>query len=62
MLFRSNTQGRVEQLKVIESDPDGVFDKSVINCVSQWKFKPGTVEGEPVNTMAETTIRFELEK
>jgi len=60
--FLVNTQGRVEQLKVIESDPESVFDKSVINCISQWKFKPGTVEGEPVNTMAETTIRFELEK
>jgi protein TonB len=60
--FLVNNQGRVEQLKIIESDPESVFDKSVLNCVSQWKFKPGTVEGVPVNTMAETVIRFELEK
>ncbi|SMC39513.1 outer membrane transport energization protein TonB [Desulfocicer vacuolatum DSM 3385] len=60
--FLVNSRGRVEQVKVVEADPKGVFEKSVINCVSQWKFKPGTVEGEPVNTMAETTIRFELEK
>ena len=60
--FRVNTQGRVEQATILESDPENVFDQSVINCISQWKFKPGTVEGIPVDTLAETTIRFELEK
>ena len=60
--FLVNDQGRVEQPKVIESDPEGIFEKSVINCVFQWRFKPGTVEGQPVTTLAETTIRFELEK
>ena len=60
--FLVNTKGLVEQLKVLEAKPEGIFEKSVVNCVSQWKFKPGTVEGVAVNTMAETTIRFELEK
>jgi len=60
--FRVNTQGRVEQPSILASDPEKVFDQSVINCISQWKFKPGTVEGIPVDTLAETTIRFELEK
>ncbi len=60
--FLVNTKGLVEQLKVLESEPKDIFEKSVVNCVSQWKFKPGTVEGVAVNTMAETTIRFELEK
>ena len=60
--FQVNTQGRVEQPIILESNPKNVFDQSVINCISQWKFKPGTVEGIPVDTLAETTIRFELEK
>ena len=60
--FLVNTRGMVEQPKIIASDPETIFDRSVINCISQWKFKPGTVEGIAVNTMAETTIRFELEK
>ncbi len=60
--FRVNTQGRVEDPTILESDPEKIFDQSVINCISQWKFKPGTVEGIAVDTLAETTIRFELEQ
>jgi len=60
--FLVNAKGRVEHPQIIDSDPEGIFEKSVINCVTQWRFKPGTVEGHPVNTMAETTIRFKLEK
>lgn len=60
--FLVNTNGLVENPKVMEATPESIFDKSVINCVLKWKFKPGTVEGVPVNTMVETTIRFKLEK
>ncbi len=60
--FIVNTQGFVEKPEIIDSHPHKVFDKNVINCVSRWKFKPGTVDGVPVATMAETTIRFKLEQ
>ncbi len=60
--FLVNNQGQVEQPRVVEARPENVFEKSVVNCVLKWKFKPGTVEGVPVNTMVETIIRFELEK
>ncbi|MGD9159694.1 MAG: energy transducer TonB [Desulfobacteraceae bacterium] len=60
--FIVNTHGTVDNVTVIESKPPGVFDQSVINCVSGWRFEPGTIEGEPVNTWAETTISFELEQ
>ncbi len=60
--FLVNNQGQVEQPRVVEARPEHVFEKSVVNCVLKWKFKPGTVEGVPVNTMVETIIRFELEK
>jgi periplasmic protein TonB len=60
--FFVTTQGLVEQIQIIEATPERIFDKSVINCVSHWKFAPGTVEGLPVNTLARTTIRFKLEE
>ena len=60
--FLVTNRGQVQQPKVMAADPENVFEKSVINCVLKWKFKPGTVEGVPVNTMVETTIRFELEE
>ncbi len=60
--FIITKKGRIEQPKIIKALPEKIFDQSVLNCVSRWKFKPGTVEGIPVNTRASTTIRFKLEK
>lgn len=60
--FIVNTQGGVEDVTVIESNPSGVFDQSVITCVYKWLFKPGAVNGEVVNTLAQTTVNFELEQ
>ena len=60
--FLVTDQGLVQEITIIEADPENIFDKSVIQCVSQWKFKPGTVDNIPVATLAQTTIRFKLEK
>ncbi|MBU3951966.1 MAG: energy transducer TonB, partial [Proteobacteria bacterium] len=59
--FVVNTSGGVENPEILEADPDQIFDASVINCVAQWKFKPGTMEGVAVSTLAQTTIKFQLE-
>jgi protein TonB len=59
--FEVDEQGQVGKVTVIEAEPEGVFDDSVIRCVRQWRFKPGTVGGVPVRARAETTVRFELE-
>jgi protein TonB len=52
--------GTVGKVTIMESNPSDIFDQSVIQCVSKWRFKPGTVEGIAVKTVAETTIHFEL--
>ncbi len=59
--FIVNEDGGVTDIDVVESEPSGVFDQSVIRCVSGWRFRPGTVEGMAVKTCAETTIRFTLD-
>jgi periplasmic protein TonB len=59
--FVVNEQGRVENVSIINAQPPGIFDASVMRCLSGWYFRPGTVQGEPVKVWAETTIRFELE-
>ncbi|MFO7860492.1 MAG: energy transducer TonB [Desulfosalsimonas sp.] len=59
--FVVDKQGKVGEVTILEQEPDGVFDKAVRNCVSRWRFKPGTVGGTKVKTVAETTIRFELD-
>ena len=59
--FVVDEDGRVARVSVVESQPSGIFDQSVIRCVSGWRFKAGTVDGTPVKTLAETTIRFKLD-
>ena len=54
--------GEVADIKILESQPEEIFVKAVTDCISRWKFKPGTVEGIPVETRVHTTIRFELEE
>ncbi len=58
--FMVTEQGTVENVAIIEAQPSGIFEQSVTRCVTGWRFKPGTVEGVPVNTWAETTVTFEL--
>lgn len=59
--FIVNEQGMVEEITILESEPAGLFDENVRRCVSGWRFKPGTVDGQSVRVWAETTIRFELD-
>jgi protein TonB len=60
--FLVTDQGLVREITIIEAEPENIFDKSVIQCVSHWKFRPGTLDGIPVATLARTTIRFKLER
>ena len=59
--FIVDEKGNVRDIKIIKSHPKGVFEDATIRAVSKWKFTPGTVEGVPVKTLVETTIKFRLE-
>jgi TonB family protein len=38
MSFSINTDGSVDDIKIIESTPNGMFEKSSIKALSQWKY------------------------
>lgn len=59
--FLVTAQGTVQDIEILAAEPEEVFDKSVIDCVSRWRFQPGRVQGIPVAALAQTTIRFQLE-
>lgn len=59
--FIVDKSGRVGKITILESEPKGLFERSVERCVGSWRFKPGTVDGMPVKAKVETIIRFELE-
>ena len=47
--FQVKSGGEVARVEILEAQPEKIFDDSVRNCVSGWRFKPGTVAGEPVD-------------
>jgi protein TonB len=58
--FTVTEQGLVEDIDILEATPETIFNNSVIQCLSAWRFKPGRIGGEPVRTRVSTRIRFEL--
>lgn len=60
--FLVDEQGVAGNITIVEAQPGDIFNKSVLTCVSRWRYNPGTVEGVPVGAWVETTIKFELEQ
>jgi len=53
--------GDIEQIKVIESSPEGVFDEAATQGISQWRFEPALYQGQAVRSWAKQRIRFDLD-
>ncbi|MCB9663017.1 MAG: energy transducer TonB [Alphaproteobacteria bacterium] len=53
--------GRVEDVRVLEAQPRGVFEEAAIAALRQWRFQPAMYQGRPVPVRARQTLRFELE-
>lgn len=63
--FNVMKSGQVDPKSVIvvESQPQGTFDRAAINAVKRWKYKPKVVNGEPVERIGiQTQLTFELQK
>jgi protein TonB len=52
--------GQVEKVKVLESNPPGVFDDVAAQGVQGWKFEPASYKGEAVRVWATQKVRFDL--
>lgn len=53
-----DTDGNVEMVKVLESQPSGVFDDAATRGVKDWKFAPAKSKGKPVKMWAKQKIKF----
>jgi TonB family protein len=54
-------EGKVVDARVIESPGRAFgFDDAALKAVNQWKFKPATFKGKPVDVYFNLTITFEL--
>ncbi|MDF1577219.1 MAG: TonB family protein [Desulfobulbales bacterium] len=50
--------GRVELAKVIESQPEGIFENTVLSGVREWTFSPASYKGKPVKVWARQRVSF----
>lgn len=52
--------GEIEQVKIVESYPDGVFDEVAMQGINSWRFEPAQYQGKSVKSWAKQRIRFDL--
>ncbi|MGE7138625.1 energy transducer TonB [Luteibacter sp. NPDC031894] len=54
------TDGAVGNVTVVDSQPKHVFDRSAIDAVSRWEYKPATRNGEPMAVTLRRRLQFNL--
>lgn len=61
--FTVTPSGSVRDVRVVESQPPGVFDEAARDAALKFKYKPRMIDGKPVAVEGvRNLIRFELEK
>jgi TonB family protein len=58
--FVIDAQGRTKDIRVLESDPEGVFDRAAVESIEAWRFIPACRDGEMAEREAVQTIEFRL--
>lgn len=53
--------GRVEDVSVVESQPEGVFDEAAMAAMEQWRFAPPVLKDGATTVTALQTLLFELD-
>lgn len=56
--FQVTTKGETLDVRVVASEPAGIFDRSAINAVKRWRYEPYTVDGVPQEVTQRALIRF----
>jgi len=54
--------GAVRDVRVLSSQPPGIFDDTAMQSVRGWTFKPAQYQGSAVAVRVEQTLRFDLER
>ncbi|HET8772525.1 MAG TPA: energy transducer TonB [Thermoanaerobaculia bacterium] len=52
-------QGNVDNVKIVKGLPGGLSEEAM-KAVRKWKFRPGTMGGEPVATIFNLTVNFQM--
>ncbi len=57
--FSIGVNGRVSNLEVVESEPQGVFDDAAQNAVRKWVYEPRKENGVAVESTAKARLVFD---
>ncbi|PYQ26205.1 MAG: hypothetical protein DMF56_25500 [Acidobacteria bacterium] len=52
--------GNVTEARVLKGLPFGL-EQSALDAIKKWRFKPGTLNGQPVPVYYNLTINFQLQ-
>lgn len=52
--------GNVQDVRLLNSEPAGVFDQVAMESVKEWSFDPATYKGSPVKVWVKQRIAFNL--
>jgi protein TonB len=58
--FTVAADGSTRDAVVTGSSPAGLFEKSVLDAIRDWRYEPRIVAGRPVDQRVEVRVRFEL--
>lgn len=54
-----DSEGLIEKVEVMESEPQGFFDEVALQNIKKWRFKPAKHKGVTVSTWQEQKISFD---
>lgn len=54
--------GSIGSVEILAARPEGIFEEAVLKAVPQWRFSPGTIDGNNVPAWVVTTVRFQPDK
>ena len=60
--FTITKTGTVSDAVVIDAKPSTIFNRSALEAIRKWKFKPKIIEGQAVEQRARQTLQFKLSK
>jgi protein TonB len=60
--FTVTESGEVQDPVIIEANPPGVFDQTVLETVRRWRFRPKEQNGKPIAVRARQPLEFKLRR
>ncbi len=58
--FTIDAQGKPKDIRIVESEPEAIFDQSAAEAIEQWRFTPACRDGSLADREAVQTIEFRL--